>query len=128
MRRSPGKLREDALAIWRAGVDAVRSDQLVRDFVQVADGLLLLGDYELPLDQIGKIAVVGAGKAGAGMAKGLEQALGAELSRKKLTGLVNVPADCASGGGVIKLVPARPAKLNEPTAEGVTGVVREPGW
>lgn len=121
MSRSLEKLREDALAIWHAGVNAVQSDRLVQDFVQVAEGLLLCGDFELPLDQIGKIAVVGAGKAGAGMAKGLEQSLGADLCKRKLTGLVNVPADCAKKLGVIKLIPGRPAKLNEPTAEGVAG-------
>lgn len=121
MPRSLEKLRDDALAIWRAGIDAVQSDRLVQDFIQVAEGLLLCGDFELPLDQIGKIAVVGAGKAGAGMAKGLEQSLGADLCKRKLTGLVNVPADCAKSRGVIKLIPGRPAKLNEPTAEGVAG-------
>lgn len=121
MPRSPQKLKEDALAIWRAGVDAVRSDKLVLDFVQVAENLLFCGDLELPLDQIGKIAVVGAGKAGAGMAKGLQQALGKKRCEQKVTGLINVPADCATQGGVIQLIPARPAKINEPAPEGVAG-------
>ena len=31
MIRSDEQLREDALAIWQAGVDAVRSDRLVRE-------------------------------------------------------------------------------------------------
>ncbi len=125
MRRSAQTLREDALAIWQAGVDAVRSDRLVLDAVAIGDDQLLISDLELPLDQIDRITVVGAGKAGAGMAKGLEQSLGPKISReKKLSGIVNVPADCANGGGLIELIAARPAKLNEPAPEGEHGARR----
>lgn len=120
MPRTLQTLREDAIAIWKAGVEAVRSDRLVRENVQIADGMIVIGELELPLNQIDRIAVVGAGKAGAGMALGLEQALGAPLSRdKKLAGVMNVPADCATRKGMIELVAARPAAINEPTAEGV---------
>jgi glycerate 2-kinase len=124
LRRDVGTLREDAFAIWKAGVEAVRGDRLVRGFVQVAGGTLLIGDLELPLDRIGKIAVVGGGKAGAGMALGLEQALGPELCRRKLSGILNVPADCASNQGTIELVAARPAGVNEPRREGVLAAAR----
>lgn len=125
MRRSLKTLREDALAIWQAGVNAVRSDHLVRESVAVGDGQLRIGDLEFPLRQMNRIAVVGAGKAGAGMAVGLEQALGPAVCReKRLAGLVNVPADCATKGGLIELVAARPAKFNEPAPEGVRGAQR----
>ncbi len=122
MKRSPEILREDALAIWRAGVEAVRSDRLVRDNVQVEGDDLLLGDELLNLREIRRIAVVGAGKAGAGMAEGLLQALGEDVIReKKLTGWVNVPADCFRPLPHIILHAARPAGLNEPTEAGVEG-------
>src|SRR5688500_7457930 len=116
MRRSPEQLREDALAIWRAGVDAVRSDRLIRESVQVEGNDLLLGDELIDLKSIRRIAVVGAGKAGAGMADGLLQALGEQVIRKKhVAGWVNVPADCVQPLPHIKLHAARPAGLNEPT-------------
>ena len=125
MRRSPEQLREDALAIWRAGVDAVRSDRLVRDNVQVAGADLLVGDEHLDLRSIRRIAVVGAGKAGAGMAQGLLQSLGDIVARdKQLTGWVNVPADCVRPLPYITLHAARPAGLNEPTEAGVEGTQR----
>jgi hydroxypyruvate reductase len=131
-------LRDDALAIWHAGLDAVRSKRLIRQAVRVQGRQLLAGDEKIPLDQVRRIAVVGAGKAGAGMAAAIEEVLGPELAAQKhLAGWVNVPADCVSGlsqfssdenGTVplplprrIRLHAARPAGLNEPTAEGVAG-------
>jgi glycerate 2-kinase len=123
MSRSPAKLRSDALAIWQAAVEAVRSDRLVQQNVVVEGEWLAIGDERLRLSEIGRIVVVGAGKAGAGMAAGLEAAFGPTLmDEKRLSGWVNVPADCVpAGGGRIHLHAARPAGVNEPTAEGVFG-------
>ena len=114
--RSAEQLRQDALRIWQAGVDAVRSDRLVREKVRVEGrGLMIVGE-RFDLDRIGRIAVVGTGKAGAGMAAGLEQALGEDLSREKqLAGWVNVPADCVTKLAHIHLHASRSPGLNEPT-------------
>ena len=122
----------DALRIWRAGLEAVRSERLIREHVRVAGHWLIVGEEQpIDLQRIGRIAVVGAGKAGAGMAAGLEEALGPEIAEsKQLVGWVNVPADCVppgEDGGPprtarrIHLHAARPAGRNEPTAEGVAG-------
>lgn len=146
MPRSPALLRSDGLAIWHAAVEAVQSDRLVQQNVHVDGEWLVIGDesvagtLRVPLPSIGRIAVVGAGKAGAGMAAGLEQALGPRvLAEKKVHGWINVPADCVpsvagtlrvpSGRDGTRSVPttpihlhaARPAGVNEPTAEGVLG-------
>jgi len=125
MTRSSQRLREDALAIWRAGVDAVRSDRAVHEFVQVDGRWLVLGDVQFDLNKIGRIAVVGAGKAGAGMAAGLESALGPDLlAEKEVQGWINVPADCVRELSRIHLHAARPAGVNEPTEAGVDGAAR----
>lgn len=132
MQRSTAQLRADALAIWHAGVAAVKSDRLVQDNVRVDGNWLVVGDESFELARIGKIAVVGAGKAGAGMAAGLAAALGPKLiSEKQLTGWINVPADCIPNdtnpkrergtSERIHLHAARPAGINEPTEEGVFG-------
>lgn len=122
---APHTLREDALAIWRAAVDRVRADRLVCEQVRVEDGLLRVGDVALQLNRIRRLIVVGAGKAGAGMAVGLEQALGPELAQQKqLQGWVNVPADCVRPLPHIRLHAARPAGLNEPVEAGVYGAER----
>jgi hydroxypyruvate reductase len=125
MPRSPAQLRADALAIWHAGLEAVRSDRLVREQVRVEGEWLLIGEETWKLADINRIAVVGAGKAGAGMAAGLETALGPRvLAEKKVVGWINVPADCVRKLSHIHLHAARPAGVNEPTEEGVFGTQR----
>lgn len=122
MRRTTSQLRDDALAIWNAALAAVDSGRLVRQALHVSGQTLLVGDLRLPLDQIGRIAIVGAGKAGAGMAAAVEQILGPELlAAKDVTGWVNVPADCVRPLDRIHLHAARPAGRNEPMLQGVEG-------
>ncbi len=100
----------------------MRGDRLVREIIHADEGQLNIGDLSLDLDQIQRIVVVGAGKAGAGMAAGLEAALGPRLmEQKQLEGWINVPADCVESLRRIKLHPARPAGVNEPTEAGVGG-------
>lgn len=116
-------LLNDALRIWHAGVDAVDSARLVREAVTVSqDGIRIAGH---PWDPAagGRICVVGAGKAGAGMAAGFEDAIGPE-GLSKTTGWVNIPEDCLRSLQKIHLHGARPAGVNEPTAAGVAGTRR----
>jgi hydroxypyruvate reductase len=122
MSRTSVQLRTDTLAIWRAAVTAVRSDHLVRENVRIDGDWLVVGEETLRLSSLGRIAVVGAGKAGAGMAAGLEEALGPQvLAAKHVSGWINVPADCVRRLSHIHLHAARPAGVNEPTEEGVLG-------
>ncbi|MEX0718468.1 MAG: DUF4147 domain-containing protein [Planctomycetaceae bacterium] len=117
-------LREDALAIWRAGVAAVDSERLVAQNVRVDGNQLTICGHPFDLATLGRIAVVGTGKAGAGMAAAFERAIGDGVLREKLTGWVNVPADCVRPLERIQLHAARPAGVNEPTEEGVAGAER----
>ena len=83
---------------------------------------LWIGEREFDLDVIDRIAVVGAGKASGAMVVAVEQVLGeALIQQKKVTGWVNIPADCFEPTRAVRLHPARPAGVNEPTAAGVKG-------
>jgi glycerate 2-kinase len=125
LHRSSTQLRADALAIWQAGLEAVRSDRLVKDNVSVDGDLLRIGQLRATLSSVDRIAVVGTGKAGAGMAAGLEETLGSRiLADKRVTGWINVPADCVRKLQAIHLHAARPAGINEPTEEGVQGTAK----
>ncbi len=86
----------------------------------------MIAGEAIALDTIRRIVVVGAGKAGGGMAEAVETALGPKLmAEKQLTGWVNVPANVVAGCQpalrYIHLHAARPAGVNEPTPEGVAG-------
>jgi len=124
VQRSQRQLREDAIAIWKAGVAAVDSERLIRENVQFDGEDLVVGDETFPLAEIGRIVVVGAGKAGAGMAAGMEIALADVAAAKQLAGWVNVPEDCVRSLSHITLHGARPAGVNEPTETGVAGTRR----
>ena len=117
-------LRDDARAIWQAGVDAVDSARLVRGVVRRTGDSLVICDHRIPLAGLGRVAVVGTGKAGAGMAAAVEQAVGDDIVEEKLSGWINVPADCVQPLKRIQLHAARPAGLNEPTGEGVEGSLK----
>ena len=101
--------RAHALSIWSAAVDAVRPAPLVKGAVMAEKWLL----------SAPRVIVVGAGKAGPGMAEGLETALAERLDY--VEGLVNVPEGMTANLERIRLHAARPQGVNEPTAEGVAG-------
>jgi hydroxypyruvate reductase/glycerate 2-kinase len=104
--------RQAAESIWRAAVDAVQPQTLVVR-------CLTTGSLPSLLDSAGRIIVVGAGKAGAAMAEGVEQALAPHLDH--VTGWINVPAGTVRPLKVIHLHAARPDAHNHPTEAGVAG-------
>ena len=114
-------LRDDAIAIWTAGLAAVDSAKSVEQQIRVQRDGLSIADVWIPIPSAGRIEVVGAGKAGAGMASGIEAALLSSNLADRVSGWVNVPADCVRPLMRIHLHAARPAGLNEPTQEAVRG-------
>ncbi len=117
-------LRKDCVAIWRAAVAAVDSERLVRSVIRRDGERLMICGHPLDPHGPGRICVVGGGKAGAGMASGLEASLADRAFDDRLSGWVNVPGDCVRPLRRIHLHAARPAGVNEPTAEGVRGAQR----
>ena len=112
---SSERLRQDARQIWQAAVAAADSQAAVsRQILMNAAGLHIAG-HTLDPARIRRVVAVGAGKAGAGMAAGLEAALSGTPLFDKLTGWVNVPEDCLRPLQRIRLHGGRPAGINEPT-------------
>lgn len=122
MNTNVSKLRHEATEIWTAGLDSVRAGPLVNREVVVSGDELQIREMSWNRRDFDRVIVVGGGKAGSSMAAGLVQSLGNWLP---ITGWINVPADTLTEGnevGGIHLHAARPAGVNEPTAEGVQGV------
>jgi hydroxypyruvate reductase/glycerate 2-kinase len=107
-------LRDQALAIWQAAVDAVRPSVLIRAALE--DPALGLREA---CSRAARIIVVGGGKAGAAMAVALEEEL-PDLVRR-MRGVVNVPNEAVRPTRAIRLHGSRPAGTNSPTAQGVEG-------
>ncbi len=111
-----GSLREHALVIWEAAVEAVRPEILIPDaFTNPSFGI------QEAVARARRVIVVGAGKAGAAMSAALENL---PVSISKMEGMVNVPAEAVRSLRAIRLHPARPSGTNQPTAEGVEGARR----
>jgi glycerate 2-kinase len=115
----PALNRALAEAIWHAGVQAVRPQYCLPQFLLQR---YREGDPRFDFRQYPRILVVGGGKAGAAMAAALEEALtsaGVDLSR--VEGWVNVPNETVRPLKRIHLHPARPMGVNEPTPEAAYG-------
>jgi hydroxypyruvate reductase len=118
MQRSAEQLRDDALQIWLAGVEAVHPDRLVPEFVHVAGNRLWAGDEEIRLDRVGRIAIAGGGKAAGAMAAALERVLGDDVLRAHdASGLVSVPMGSEPETSFVRVEAVRPVGANEPTHE-----------
>ena len=114
-------IRDDAEAIWTAALAAVEPERLVTARLSLDGAGRLCQDGRpleptLSFDHVDRIVVVGAGKAAAGMAKGIERLLGPDgLARHRVAGLVSVPTGCGRRLAAIEVRETRPAKANLPT-------------
>jgi glycerate 2-kinase len=83
--RNGASLRRDALAIFRAALRAADPVEAIRRHVRVEGDILVAGRTRYRLDRYRNVWVIGAGKASATMAAGVEKLLG-----KRVTGgLIN---------------------------------------
>ena len=75
-------MREVLERIYRAGLDPVRPDRLIRNGVTVSGRTLRVAgwDGQVDLDTVRRIVVIGAGKASASMALTLEDLLGDRIA------------------------------------------------
>jgi hydroxypyruvate reductase len=73
-------MRQQAEEIFRAALKAVDPIEAVFRYVKLVDGALQVGGHRFEFKDYDRILVVGAGKAGAPMAKALEDLLGDRIS------------------------------------------------
>ncbi|MDX2495925.1 MAG: glycerate kinase [Desulfuromusa sp.] len=80
---------QNAANIFQAGLQAVAPDAAIKDFCQLNGDMLTVDGKRYDLSLFEKIFVLGAGKAGASMAKALEDLLGERIT----AGIVTVKYD-----------------------------------
>ena len=110
-------MRNDAIEIWQAGLKAVDARTLVNRNVLLENQQLKIGPISFPLNEVGRVVVVGFGKASGAMAVGFEEGIFTSLSDPQvdISGLVCVPDDRIEKTRRIKVTGGRPAGENLPT-------------
>lgn len=110
-------LSADAAYVIDAAIGAVRPEALLPQRLAWRGGELLLDGrpFSVPVRPTGRVAVVGGGKAGAGMAAAVENL----LEGVDLVGLVSVPEGCGRSLARVEVRETRPAGMNLPTAAAV---------
>ena len=96
------RLRKDAMDIFQSGLISADPAIAIQRHLKLCKNILTIGDSTFDLDAFEEILVIGAGKAGAAMAKELENILGSKISR----GSVNVKYDHIASLKTIELVEA----------------------
>lgn len=113
------RLREDLAVVRDAALAAVRPGPLVaRRVAMVAGELLVDGRPLAPPLAVGRgrIAIVGGGKAAAGLAAGLVEVLAAGgVAAGRITGVVSVPGGSGRRLGGVEIRETRPPAENLPT-------------
>ncbi|MCJ7509231.1 MAG: glycerate kinase [candidate division Zixibacteria bacterium] len=79
MKSKQNILRKQGLKIFKAGIRAVNPEKLIKKFLRREKDKLYVGGRVYDLSNIRKVIVVGAGKASAKMAKGVEEVLGRKI-------------------------------------------------
>lgn len=82
-------IRDDILQVIRSAIRSVHGDTAVRRHVQFSQGVLRIDSSDIAMDLYERIFVLGAGKASAHMAHGLEELLGDRIN----DGLISVKYD-----------------------------------
>ncbi len=119
------KIRADALRIWHAGLNAVRSDRLMHNAIRVEGRTLLLGNdflglpedaLRIDLNTVKRIAVVGAGKAGTAWPPPSKKSSASPCSKKNNSpaGLTCPPIASENSIAFISTPPAPLALTNLP--------------
>lgn len=75
------QLHRDAEEIFRAGLSAVAPERLVQKHLKCKGSILSAGSRRFDLDAFDRLVVIGAGKASAVMARGLEKVLGRRIAQ-----------------------------------------------
>jgi hydroxypyruvate reductase len=103
------KLYDDAQAIWSTSLEHVQPEHLLKSDLLRKQLREAIAPYD-------RVVIVGAGKAAAGMAAGLENLLGKHfLDTHHVSGLISVPEGCSRSLRTIDVRETRPAGQNVPT-------------
>jgi len=112
-------MRKDALDIFWAGIQAVEPAAAVKRYFRLEGNRLLVHQKVYDLGEFEHIYVIGAGKAGAPMAKTVEETLGGRITH----GLINVKYGHLAELNRVKLIEAGHPVPDEAGLEGARAIL-----
>jgi glycerate 2-kinase len=113
------RMRRDAFDIFSAGVQVVEPGAAVKRYLRLEGNRLLVDRKVYDLTEFEHIYVIGAGKAGAPMAKAVEETLGERITE----GLVNVKYGHVAKMSRVKLIEAAHPVPDEAGLEGTRAML-----
>ena len=116
-----GEARKILMEIVDSAISAGDTVSSIHKWVKLNAGKLEVADCSIDLTQVGRIVIVGGGKAGVAMATTIEQILGDRLSE----GIVNIPEGMLpeSYTGKIKFIGASHPIPSNVAMEGTRGML-----
>ncbi len=104
-------MRATALDIFEKTLEVMQPEQLVSNAVSINENLIKAGDHHFKQYEINGIYILGAGKASARMAEGINNAIGEYISE----GMVIAPTKKVKSIGKIRVLPGSHPQPNEDT-------------
>ena len=117
--RDLAQMRKDALDIFWAGVQAVEPEAAVRRYCRQEGNRILVHQSVYDLTEFEHIYVIGAGKAGATMAKAVQETLGERITE----GLINVKYGHLAEVSRVRLIEAGHPVPDEAGLEGARAIL-----
>jgi len=117
--RDLAQMRKDALDIFWAGVQAVEPEAAVKRYCRQEGNRLLVHQSVYNLTEFEHIYVIGAGKAGATMAKAVQETLGERITE----GLINVKYGHLAEVSRVRLIEAGHPVPDEAGLEGARAIL-----
>jgi hydroxypyruvate reductase len=113
-------LRADIMQIFKSAIRSVRGDTAIKRHVQLSSGEIGIDSSRIALDKHSRIFVVGAGKASAYMAAGLEEQLDSRITG----GLISVKYGHSLQLSSLKLIEAGHPTPDEKSLKAAQAIMR----
>ncbi|MFN2355093.1 MAG: glycerate kinase, partial [Desulfopila sp.] len=85
MNKRLSEMRQDAVSIFQAGLEAARPDTVIKRCCKLDGDILKVNDHTYDLNAFARVLVLGTGKGGASMARAMEDILGERISAGIIT-------------------------------------------
>ncbi|MFA5931971.1 MAG: DUF4147 domain-containing protein [Candidatus Paceibacterota bacterium] len=114
--------RKNALEIVEAGLDAINTQKVIKNKINLEDGVLFIDGESFDLNKFKSIKVVGFGKSSCDAALALEEILGSRIKMGAVIGLSKVDAKYIE---TFAGTHPRPSEVNVPAGKKIYEIIKD---